>query len=87
MPPIIMYTRSTCGFCFAAKRLMDSKGVQFEEIDIDEHPERRSEMIERAQGRSTVPQIFIGDLGVGGFDDLSELDHDGELDAMLGIAK
>lgn len=80
---ILMYSSPFCGYCAAAKRLLESKGVEFTEIEVLYDPERRNEMIERS-GRHTVPQIFIGDTHVGGFDDLSALDSRGELDALLG---
>jgi glutaredoxin 3 len=67
----------------AARALLEDKGVAFETIDIGEAPERRGEMLERSSGRSTVPQIFIGDTHVGGFDELSALERAGELDALL----
>lgn len=83
MKPVELYTKSTCGFCHAAKRLLASKGVSFSETDINRHPDKRSEMIQRAKGGSTVPQIFIGAVHVGGYDDLNALDRAGKLDAML----
>ncbi len=79
---VVMYTKPTCPFCTAAERLFRSKGVDFTVIDIAAEPERRDEMIERS-GRRTVPQIFIGDEHVGGFDDLDALDQEGALDRML----
>jgi len=83
MKPIELYTKSTCGYCHAAKRLLASKGVSFSETDINRHPEKRSEMIQRSKGRSTVPQIFIGSDHIGGYDELNVLDRAGKLDAML----
>ncbi len=80
---IEMYMRPTCPFCAAAGRLLRSKGVEWTEIDISAEPERRDEMIDRS-GRRTVPQVFIGDEHVGGFDDLDALDQEGALDRMLG---
>jgi glutaredoxin 3 len=77
-----MYTTPLCGYCAAARRLLNDKHVDFEEIDIYMDPARRAEMIERS-GRRTVPQIFIGDTHVGGFDDLNALEHRGELDPLL----
>jgi glutaredoxin 3 len=82
MPAIEMYVKLSCPYCVMAKRLLTSKGQQWHEIDIEAEPERRVEMIERS-GRSTVPQVFIGDRHVGGFDDLSVLDRSGELDGLL----
>ncbi len=79
---IVMYLRQTCPFCVMAKRLLAEKGWEWTEIDIQADPERRAEMIERS-GRYTVPQIFIGDKHIGGFDDLSVLDAEGRLDDLL----
>lgn len=75
-----------CPYCLRAKKLLDNKNVSYTEIRLDEQPERRGEMIQRANGRSSVPQIFIDDYHVGGFDDMVELDIDDELDPMLGIS-
>ena len=86
MADVVMYTSTYCGYCRAAKALLSSKGVAYEEINLDEQPGRRAEMVQRAEGRTTVPQIFIGGKGVGGFDDISELDYEDKLDGMLGIA-
>ncbi|MEM1387813.1 MAG: glutaredoxin 3 [Pseudomonadota bacterium] len=83
MKPVEMYTSPLCGYCHAAKRLLSGKGVAFHEIDVSKAPERRSEMIERAAGRRTVPQIFIGKTHVGGYDDLHALESAGKLDALL----
>ncbi len=83
MKPVEIYTTPLCGFCHAAKRLLDKKGVAYTEIDVAADPGRRPEMIERSGGRRTVPQIFIGDTHVGGCDDLFELESDGELDKLL----
>ena len=77
-----MYATSWYGFCTRARQLLEQKGRSWKEIDVSEFPERRSEMRERS-GRNTVPQIWIGDRHVGGFDELSALDRDGELDALL----
>ena len=78
-----IYSSMYCPFCHRAKRLLGMKGVQFEEIDVDTNPERRAEMVKRAEGRRTVPQIFIGGRHVGGSDDLHALDAAGKLDSML----
>lgn len=78
-----IYTSPLCGFCHAAKRLLKQKGVSFDEIDVLREPKRKPEMIQRAGGRHTVPQIFIGDLHVGGCDDLFDLDRAGKLDTLL----
>ena len=85
MPAITIYSKPTCPYCDLAKRLLASKGQVWTEIDIEAEPQRREEMIARS-GRRTVPQIWIGDRHVGGFDDLAELDRTGELDRLLGIA-
>jgi glutaredoxin 3 len=79
-----MYTTASCPFCVRARILLDKKGVAYTDIRIDEQPEIRPEM-ERLSGRSSVPQIFIDEFHVGGFDDLAELDIDGELDERLGL--
>jgi glutaredoxin 3 len=80
---ITMYSTGVCPFCQMAERLLRSKGVSaIEKIRVDLEPERRAEMMERT-GRRTVPQIYIGDRHVGGFDDLSALDRAGQLDGLL----
>jgi thioredoxin reductase (NADPH) len=84
MPAVTLYTKQTCPYCEMAKRLLASKGQAWTEIDIEAEPGRREEMIERS-GRRTVPQIWIGEQHVGGFDDLAELDRAGELDGLLGV--
>ena len=81
---IEIYTTRYCPYCHAAKRLLSRKGVEFTEIDVSGDAKRRSEMVARASGRMTVPQIFIGSTHVGGYDDLSALDRAGKLDALLG---
>jgi glutaredoxin 3 len=83
MPNVEIYTSPLCGFCHAAKRLLTQKGVEFSEIDVWAAPDRKPEMMQRANGRHTVPQIFIGDVHVGGCDDLFALDREGKLDPML----
>jgi glutaredoxin 3 len=83
MAEVIIYTRQGCGFCTAAKRLLDQKGAAYVEFDATGKPELRQEMIQRANGRATFPQIFIGDLHVGGCDDLHDLDGQGRLDSLL----
>jgi glutaredoxin 3 len=83
MAHVEIYTKPTCGFCHMAKRLLSSKGISFAEVNISAQPERRSEMIQRAKGRSTVPQIFIDGAHIGGCDDLIALDRGGKLDALL----
>ncbi|MBR9837636.1 MAG: glutaredoxin 3 [Rhodobacteraceae bacterium] len=83
MQPIEIYTSPYCGYCHAAKRLLNSKGADFTEIDVMEDPSRRPEMVQRANGGRTVPQIFIGKTHVGGCDELYALERDGKLDALL----
>jgi glutaredoxin 3 len=83
MAPVEIYTSPWCGYCHAAKRLLTQKGVAFTEIDINADPARRQEMLSRANGRYTVPQIFIGSTHVGGSDDLHALDRAGKLDSLL----
>ena len=80
--PVVMYTKSWCPYCRRARALLEQRGVQFEEIDIEEQPQRRAEMIARS-GRYTVPQIFIGNHHVGGSDDLHALEASGELEPLL----
>ena len=83
MKPVEIYTTPTCGYCAAAKRLLSKKGVAYTEIDVSRDPALRAAMVDRAHGRRTVPQIFIGGTHVGGCDDLYALDGDGKLDPML----
>jgi glutaredoxin 3 len=83
MPPITIYTKNWCGYCTRAKALLARKGATFREVEISDDPALRDEMIARAGGRQTVPQIFIGDTHVGGCDDLYQLDREGRLDALL----
>jgi glutaredoxin 3 len=80
---ILVYTTPFCGYCSAAKRLLSSKGAEYTEVDVMMDAERRAEMIQRSSGRRTVPQIFIGERHVGGYDDLSALESSGELDDLL----
>ncbi|MGQ9685917.1 MAG: glutaredoxin 3 [Thiobacillaceae bacterium] len=83
MPHVKMYTTAVCPYCQRAEMLLRRKGVvDLEKIRVDLDPKRREEMVE-ITGRRTVPQIFIGERHVGGFDDLAELDADGELDSLL----
>ena len=86
MPQIEIYTSPTCGYCHAAKRLLTQKGVAFTEVDVVRHPERRAEMVQRAGGRRTVPQIFIDGEHIGGCDDLYDLEGRGGLDPLLAAA-
>lgn len=86
MATIEIYTTPSCGFCHAAKELLTGKGVKFNEINVMGDPAKRQEMVARANGRMTVPQIFIDGTHVGGCDDLYDLDHEGKLDPLLGSA-
>ena len=83
MKPVEIYTAPLCGYCHAAKRLLTQKGVNFTEINISTQPGKRAEMMQRAKGGRTVPQIFVGDIHVGGYDELNALDRAGKLDALL----
>jgi glutaredoxin 3 len=83
MASVEIYTTPTCGYCAAAKRLLSHKGVAFTEIDVSRDPALRAAMVNRADGRRTVPQIFVGGHHVGGCDDLYALDADGGLDPLL----
>jgi glutaredoxin 3 len=83
MQSVEIYTSPLCGYCHAAKRLLIQKGVSYSEIDVLAHPERKPEMIQRANGGRTVPQIFIGATHVGGCDDLYALENAGKLDTLL----
>jgi glutaredoxin 3 len=83
MAKIEIYTKAFCPYCHRARALLDSKGVEYEEIDITMGGPRRPEMIQRANGRSTVPQIFIDGRHIGGSDDLAALDRQGGLDPLL----
>ena len=82
MKKIVIYTTPWCPYCAAAKNLLKAKGVDFEEIRIDSDPEKRAEMRARAQ-RTSVPQIFVADTYLGGFDDIAALDRRGELERAL----
>jgi glutaredoxin 3 len=83
MMMIEIYTTRLCPYCHAAKRLLSGKGVEFTEIDVSGDAQRLSEMVTRANGRMTVPQIFIGSTHVGGYDDLFSLERAGNLDPLL----
>lgn len=80
---IVIYSKSYCPYCKGAKALLTQKGVRFTEIEITDHPHLLEEMIKRSGGGRTVPQIFIGDVHVGGGTDLAQLDRTGGLDALL----
>ena len=84
-PKVEIYTKLYCGYCFRAKRLLDSKGVEYTEYDITLGGPKRAEMMERKPDAYTVPQIFIDDKAVGGSDDLARLDREGKLDTLLGL--
>lgn len=83
MPQIEIYTKSTCPYCIRAKRLLDSKGVEYREIAVDFGGPEKQQMVQRANGRMTVPQIFIDDRHIGGCDDLMALEYAGKLNQML----
>jgi glutaredoxin 3 len=83
---VTIYSKATCPYCAAAKDLLRQKGIAFEEIDILGKPDLRQQMIQRADGGTTVPQVFIGERHVGGCDDLYALDRRGELDKLLAEA-
>jgi glutaredoxin 3 len=86
MAEVDIYTTMWCPYCARAKSLLERKGVAYREISLDEEPGRRAEMVQRAHGGRTVPQIFINGEHVGGSDDIHALDRAGKLDAKLGIA-
>jgi glutaredoxin 3 len=83
VPIVEIYTKTFCPYCWRAKQLLEAKGVAYKEIMVDFGGEPKRTMIERASGRTTVPQIFIGEHHVGGCDDLVALDRDGKLDALI----
>lgn len=83
MKPVTIYTTPICGYCAAAKRLLQAKGATFQEIDVMRDEAKRAEMMQKSNGGRTVPQIFIGETHVGGYDDMAALDRDGKLDALL----
>ena len=83
MAKIEIYSKTTCPYCTMAKRLLESKGQEFEEINLNQHPERTDEMIERTGGKMTVPEIFIDGKLIGGYDDLAALETAGNLDPLL----
>ena len=86
MPEIEIYTTPLCPYCWRAKHLLSSKGLTFTEIDLWRESGRRAEMVERADGRTTVPQLFIGGRAIGGSDELAALQASGDLDELLGAA-
>lgn len=87
MPTVEIYTTMTCPYCWRAKHLLHSKGIEFTEIAVDWNAPQRAVMIQRAKGRTSVPQIFIGEVHVGGCDDLLALDRDGKLDPLLAARR
>jgi glutaredoxin 3 len=84
-PPITLYTSAVCGYCMAAKNFLRSKGLQWEEVRVDLDPDARQRMVALAR-RTSVPQIFVGDVHVGGYDDMVALHRAGKFDALLGDA-
>lgn len=83
MKQVVIYSSTSCPYCIMAKDLFDLKGIDYNELRIDSNPELVAEVIKKSGGRRTVPQIFIGDYHVGGYDDLCVLDNKGELDVLL----
>lgn len=84
-PNVVMYSTAYCGFCQRARGLLERKGVDIQEIKVDDDAGEREKMLKRSGGRRTVPQIFIGERHVGGYDDLAALDRAGELDKLLNL--
>jgi len=82
---VVMYSTTWCGYCQRARGLLQRKGVEIREIKVDEDPSQREVMVQKSGGRRTVPQIFIGERHVGGYDDLAALDRAGELDKLLAF--
>jgi glutaredoxin 3 len=83
MPKIEIYSATYCPYCVRAKDLLNNKGVSYNEFLVDVETKKRDEMLSRSNGRKTVPQIFINDKHIGGFDDLKAIDDDGNLDSLL----
>ncbi len=83
MPPVVIYTKPLCPYCSRAMSLLSKKGVKYEEIEAAWDPDKKKEMLSKSNGKSTYPQIFIGDTHVGGSDELAALDQRGELDKLL----
>jgi glutaredoxin 3 len=83
VPTVEIYTKTLCPYCWRAKHLLESKGIEYREIAVDSGGEARQQMIQRAHGRTTVPQVFIGGHHVGGCNELVALEHEGRLDALL----
>lgn len=83
MADVVIYTKWTCPYCSRAKALLDGKQITYQEVDVSADAKARTEMVERANGRTTVPQVFIGSRHIGGSDDLAALDRSGELATLL----
>ncbi|GAC1632687.1 MAG: glutaredoxin 3 [Nevskia sp.] len=83
MKPVLVYSTRICPYCMMAKRLLGAKGVSYDEVMVDRDDALRAQMMARSGGRRTVPQIFIGDRHVGGYDDLAALERAGQLDPLL----
>ena len=83
MSDVVIYTKPGCSYCYAAKALLDRKGVDYTEIVASSDPEKRQEMMQKSGGRATFPQVFVGEKHIGGSDDLHALDRRGELEALL----
>jgi glutaredoxin 3 len=83
---VVMYSTNWCGYCQRARNLFERKSVAVREIKLDDEPDQRPVMLQRTGGQRTVPQIFVGDLHVGGYDELAALDRSGELNKLLGLA-
>jgi len=86
MSKVELYTTPTCPYCLAAKALLENKGIAFTEMTVIGDPAKRQEMLSRANGSHTVPQIFIDDMHIGGFDDMNALERQGKLDGLLNMA-
>ena len=85
MPDIVIYGTQHCGYCVRAQQFLTARGLPYTYIYVDREPQRRDEMLRRSAGRYTVPQIFIDDFHVGGYDDMIALDRQGKLDPLLGL--
>ncbi len=83
MKEITIYTTEVCPYCIRAKKLLEKKGVPYKELNVDKNPELVEVVIQKSGGRTTVPQIFIGDFHIGGFDDLNSLENENKLDELL----
>ena len=84
MKPVTIYTTQTCGFCLRAKQLLAERGISYQEVDVTGDDDARAKLVEKADGRRTVPQIFIGEEGIGGYTELAQLDREGKLQPLLG---